>query len=302
VPLATGFLWLVVLWLIFYQVIPSRAEATGIAAEAYRVVGAFGPAALAAAASFVAYLIGILVAPASETVVRALASRRMAVLQVSRSTDEEAFALARKTIEQALSADLNLSDLGAEWRRAYRENRPPTDWADPESGGVGESSLPSALVQISVRRMQAEVSQVATRLLADDRQQLFDRYDRAAAEAAFRFSISIPLVVVSCLIPVRIGSLWWGYVVSIGIGICVAVVLAVDGRRKYIASNDAIFQAVFVVPGLHFPTLENIQNLTHRKLEPSRGLTEKDRMLDSLDSSGRVAGRATRGSDGAVHE
>ncbi|WP_203580866.1 hypothetical protein [Microbacterium hibisci] len=45
-----------------------------------------------------------------------------------------------------------------------------------------------------------------------------------------------------------------------------------------------VVQAVFVVEGLRFPTLENIQKLTDRRLEPSRGLTEEEKMRDALDS------------------
>ena len=33
VPLATGFLWLVLHWLALYQIIPNKDEATGLAAE-----------------------------------------------------------------------------------------------------------------------------------------------------------------------------------------------------------------------------------------------------------------------------
>lgn len=243
VPLAAGFLWLLVLWQMFYQIIPTEKLAVGLVAEIYRLTSAFGPAALTAGISFVAYLIGILVAPAStrfgEKVARAilLDPSPHSTEPVSISTYEQAMQLAQATSARAERAGVELSIEG-DVIMPMRNFRPLR----------GSAAL--------LALMQEEIPLVATRLLAHNRE-LFDRYDRADAEAAFRFVIFLPLLITSILIPLRLGLPWWGYLISISAGLTIAVLLLIDGYRKQVESNDAVYQAVFIGE-VSFPSIENV--------------------------------------------
>ena len=265
-PLAAGFLWLVVLWLCLYQVIPDADGATGLAAEIYRIVGAFGAAALAAAVSFVAYLIGILAAPATAALTRWFLSLIPSLDKLSPSTLDEARRLAARTAVRAFEAGVGL-DLIEDTRSAEYLD---TDFSWLQIRADLELKRPQLLDQFHremsdtlMRQLDADIPLVATRLLAENRE-TFDRYDRADAEAAFRFSIWLPLLVISGLVPFRAGWSWWGYALSIVMGLAVAALLIYDGNRKQVQARDAIYQAVFAQVGakdvgVMFPSITNLE-------------------------------------------
>ncbi|MEV4186375.1 hypothetical protein AB0J28_33600 [Streptosporangium canum] len=58
-PLAAGYLWLSLIWLMWARNLPLKADATGLLADLYTLAGAVGLPAMSVAISFVAYLIGI---------------------------------------------------------------------------------------------------------------------------------------------------------------------------------------------------------------------------------------------------
>ncbi|MGI9823955.1 hypothetical protein [Agromyces sp. Marseille-Q5079] len=254
VPLATGFLWLVVLWLLFYPSIPTQQEAVGFAAEVYRTLGAFGPAALVTVAGFVAYVIGILLVRPWSAALRAL----LRLLRgwspepaLSPSSDLAARQLSLRTANELIRAKVYLPYAPEDEYDGSFVGRFPGDEDDPATDGPRQREYISRTLR---KRMQRDIPLVATRLLADNRE-LFDRYDRADAEAAFRYSISLPILVVSVLVPWRLGVEWWGYVICIGLGLIVAIVLIFEGYKKQVESNDAIYQAVFVGK-VEFPSIE----------------------------------------------
>jgi hypothetical protein len=138
-------------------------------------------------------------------------------------------------------------------------------------------------------RMDGEIALVATRLLADSRD-LFDRYDRAEAEAAFRFSIALPLVAISALVPWRLELEWWGYGLCAGTGVAVAAVLLIEGARKQMESNDAIFQAVFSKKA-DFPSIET----AHAAIAQSRELEQqRDRDRTAREAERREEAESER--------
>ena len=255
VPLTAGFMWLVVLWTVFYELIPAQNEATGVAAEIYQVLGAFGPAALTAAITFVAYVLGILIAPLTEYLVRGSAEAVVRAVTgryglLSRSTRVQAIALAEKTLDAVRD-----SRGPSRTRKSSGDAAKDSDiQSTSDEGSYDLRHLAKPRSEILEWEMFDDVPLVATRLLAHNRE-LFDRYDRARAEAAFRFVLVLPLLVMSVLIPLRFGAPWWGYLVSILAGIVVAVFLIVDGLNKQVESNDAIYQAVFVGEA-QFPSIE----------------------------------------------
>ncbi|SDH22819.1 hypothetical protein [Microbacterium pygmaeum] len=233
VPLATGFLWAVVAWLLLYPAIPSQDDATGLAAEIYKVLGAFGSAALITVVTFVAYLLGIVLVRPGTTVINAiLRGFGFRGLGLSASSVVEAEQLAGRTAAAMKQAGVQLADA--------------PDVSDREG-----------IARLLSERMVDEVPLVATRLLADNRD-LFDRYDRADAEAAFRFAVVLPLNVICVASAWRMELEWWGYLVAAGVGLLLSAVLLLEGARKRMESNDAIYQAVFAGKA-SFPSVETAE-------------------------------------------
>ncbi|TKV61321.1 hypothetical protein FDO65_06880 [Nakamurella flava] len=59
-PLATGYIYLVVLWLLIWDKIPSADQATGVVGAILKLDGLLGTGSLVAALSFIAYVVGSL--------------------------------------------------------------------------------------------------------------------------------------------------------------------------------------------------------------------------------------------------
>ena len=57
-PLAAGYLWLIGLWLLLVDAVPSRSKATGVVAHVYTLTHDLGHGVVLAAISFAAYLVG----------------------------------------------------------------------------------------------------------------------------------------------------------------------------------------------------------------------------------------------------
>jgi len=274
VPLSSGLIWLFVAWLIVYPTIPQRAEANGLVSKIYEVFDAFGPALLATVVSFIGYVLGILVARPTIAISRALVRLARAIVgtpvapkypqpvKLSASSEEQAFQLATSVARQfsVLAASRDPDSPRGRW------NQNEAQRIQDRFLAVEDGFAPTTLM----RRMGSDVPLVATRLLADNRE-LFDRYDRADAESAFRYCVAPPLFVAVLLLAWRTDVDAWGWVVAIGVGALVAMLLLADGARKEMESNDAIYQAVFA-GSVHFPSIEAAQ----RNLD---ALRERERRL-----------------------
>jgi hypothetical protein len=245
VPLAAGFMWLVVLWLALYQLIPTPQEADGLTAEVYEVTGVFGTAGLAAALTFVAYLLGILIVMLTDRLVDGVVFSQPTgrTGRVSESTEDQILALAARMEEGHKSE--------ASRQRAFIQSH-------AARARISDSLKINMLEDIDAQRLvvqiRKEVPLMATRLLHTNRE-LFDQYDRADAEAKFRFNIVIPIVLIGALIPIRLTAPWWAYPFYILVAVLIATLLIADGVQKTIDSNDAIYQAAFI-NAVKFPALE----------------------------------------------
>src|SRR5687768_7664884 len=60
-PLAVGYMWLLVLWLLFADDLPRNPTDGSLISRVFELGGFFGKAAVVATLSFVAYLIGSLI-------------------------------------------------------------------------------------------------------------------------------------------------------------------------------------------------------------------------------------------------
>lgn len=251
-PLATGFLWLAVVWLLVYPILPTKDEAVGLAAAAYTFFGALGPAAFVAAVTFVAYIIGILLARPGTMVARTALGWRGWHRPLSQPSEVESRQIAVRVALDMVEVGAQLPQVGSSRDQVRLSPERASSGVDASS----DEALREAyeIVDELVDRMRNEVPLVATRLLADSRD-LFDRYDRAEAESAFRLSVAMPLVVLSLLVPIRFGFEWWVCLLFLSAGVVVALTLVFEGSRKETESNDAIYQAVFAGKA-EFPSVE----------------------------------------------
>jgi hypothetical protein len=196
-PLATGYLWLIGLWLLMHQHVPKNVhEATGPIQSVYQLGALAGTTACLAAVSFVAYVMGSILS----------FNLRRNDLVFVRSTEVDGFvnerfmpfSLINRIITPAVGARL-YSQLATFTSAALREQ---SSFLDPEvHAEVLPSSVmpgdhdaaPDELGRAVTRRYVAAIIQdlaaVAIQLQAKNRD-FWDTYDRQTSEAQFRLGIA----------------------------------------------------------------------------------------------------------------
>lgn len=217
-PLATGALYAVLLWLWVGR--PAPATDSGWFADALKWAGLLGTATLVAAASIAAYLLG------SVLTIDPVVSRTNPTRAVSRcwrfwwwcdirhiydTTEKQLMSLVQRRTAAAIAAGRSCP--------AYRDRV-----FEPQDGGAAlvtygrwmnhrcraihkcARRIPDASTGLSaewidledaaVGRLFAEVPILAVQLHAEQKD-LYDDYDRALAEAGFRVSVLVPVVLVA---------------------------------------------------------------------------------------------------------
>ncbi|MFI1169083.1 hypothetical protein ACH4UM_37340 [Streptomyces sp. NPDC020801] len=224
-PLAAGCIWLLTLWLILEDRLPTRQQARGIWASLYRLGGLVGAGGVFAAGAFLAYLVGAVLSVRVVTVNAHKAPRTWRFWEsgtlpppVSRLAlnDLVAFLQEHGTL---LPSDPQAS-MNAERRRGQRQ-----------------------VVDLAVRAILGETRQLRTKLLLAN-SELFNEYDRAVAEAEFRKNVAFASVGLTAALG-WLHSPWWA---SLLIFVGRLYQAGVGSER---AANDVIVQAV--VAGLVTP-------------------------------------------------
>jgi hypothetical protein len=244
-PLAAGYLWLVGLWLILYDEVPkSLDEASGPIAALFELGTLVGSTVLLAAVSFVAFLLGSLLmftVPNSRIYIRqGLASRSTATRLVRRlvriNEGYELFAQLRTFINPRLreaSEFLPPDVLAKEVPQGRIGPLRELEAADYESDDVIERQLAPRYATEIVYELDA----VGIQLQAKNRD-FWDTYDRQAAEAQFRFSITSPLVLIILIIALESDQYWWLLLLF------VPVLLFVQSADHAMAANATLVQAI----------------------------------------------------------
>lgn len=289
VPLASGLLWLVVIWLFVYPMIPTKDEASGFGAEVYELFGALGGAALLGAVTFVAYILGIVFGKLSSLTKFAAGRLTSNKEALSRASDVQASERATKLVSQLhekgipfelISNLLENSDTTEE--AAHKLATLEKDMTHELRAEIAESD-----VQKLTDRMFTEIPLVAARLLAKNKD-LFDRYDRADAEANFRYAVIIPMTLIVLLVVIRtnlLATIPWLAVFIIVATLGFAFLIARDAYLKERESNDAIYQAVFIGE-VNFPVMDDVQSLFSHPLYRTQGKSSHpDEASDSEGST-----------------
>jgi hypothetical protein len=207
-PLAVGYLWLLVTWLLSADKVPRiRPEGGGLVSAFFDLESLLGGGAVLAAVSFTAYLIGALLSLPLEgrVATRLLDAIRPNVKDAGGGQDE----FQELVIKLQGMVNQHQAQLGPDKVRRFT----------------------AALAQFPSREG------LRTRLLVAS-ESLYGEYDRLSAEAAFRVNIAPPLVALSWIVGLQAGFVWTL------VGTALSALLAYQGVRRGILSGEILRRAV----------------------------------------------------------
>lgn len=273
-PLITGYLWLVIVWILIAMPIPSKDETTGAMGMINWLTGYTSAATILAVLSFLAYVIGILLTIDIKLATR-LVSRHGFALE--RQLDEqgksrwkrlmhrENVSYRRSLANESGSTLLKLlwaafrrvEANNVPWRTVYEEYQltiPPEEEYDEMRQEVAgnEAELNRRLRKEALRKlspilsteMDIEIPVLATKL-QEKNKDLFDSYDRDRSEAEFRLSIAPPIAVlaVQLLVLGFSGDLVLGVIACL-FGLTASAILLRKGWLKVLDSTSVVVTAL----------------------------------------------------------
>lgn len=257
-PLAVGFLWLLIAWLIWGRFLPSEESADGVVDSLYQLFDVLGVAALLAAISFAAYLVGIFLSYANFSYINFqsfaygspvyFSGRRPLLLGRATRTklDLESETLLRTFDHVVTTSDLTVDQL-EEVRRAFSDDLSPSASFRRRSHRFGFNTFLQDAPQTAMR----------IHMLGKD---LWDDYERPQAEGEFRSAIAIPTGIVAGIVFhefARSSTL----PLEAAIAATVATALETLSRQKYRESYENLYGAVRA-HGLKSPVEEMIAAFT----------------------------------------
>lgn len=251
-PLATGYLFLALLWMWFGSSIPEHAEATGLLLRIYETSEFLGVTSTLAALTFIAYIVGAVLSV--KHVPNGMFGSRD--LRETRATE-------MSLNEKALSIILNLDAHDVPRDKLY-----PTLLRDQDghrSGTLDEQWL----VERLAFRIRREFKLLATRLHASSRE-LFDDYDRASSEAEFRASAAVPSGLILASVPFIFELHLALKITLVALGAALIVGLAYRSILKQVEANNILVQ-VLAIGFVKSPTEEFIESLIDRHKELEKG-------------------------------
>jgi hypothetical protein len=210
-PLASGYLWLVALWLALSHAgwLPSkRPPGNGEVARLWDLGGTLGKTTLLAAVTFIAYLIGSFLELDPSGPIVIFLGRLLAVAFApfsSRFPTAAYLASANEGYEGDRLIAALPSQARVDLRKTVRERGKLPQGAESPVIQVTDDSIRAKERENSERAISyvmeeivEEMPQLASRLLVKNKE-LYGRYDRLMAEATLRINVSIPLTVVLAL-------------------------------------------------------------------------------------------------------
>lgn len=221
-PLATGYIWLLTLWFTLYNHIPARGKASGIAQSAYQLVDFLGKPALLAAASFLAFLIGLVqVDPGTiRNVVFRLVGHNTATWLLRRMPRGEIGV--PPTVSE--SSMVSLHDFLANMTREVGIER-------------GKFLTPDRSVKEVVAQVIGDLRATAIRLQVD-KPDLYQAYDRKAAEADFRVNVGLAIGGLSLGLAVAGGDGWFAT------GLLITLMMIRSGIYRQQTANDLLVETL----------------------------------------------------------
>jgi hypothetical protein len=327
-PLASGYLWLVGLWLVLVDAVPPRNMATGVVAHVYALTTAVGHGAVLAAISFMAYLIGAVLSVESDGfvvrffgVARVLFSgeftkrwqRRNIILahldrlvaeRLSRKVANDIFARISRARESGVISEIPdeftrdriAKDAIEAWNR-YQIQIRNEDLFSPKGGDESDywvNEVWQSLALDIIGSLADEIRQLVTELRVTS-PPLFDQYDRERAEAEFRMSVAFPLTFVAAALAWKWTPLWLLLLVGV-------VLIMRSGLSRARQATDVVAQAAlagYVTPSSWLPPRANPMTAAQQALDAflreERWTTRRGYAIDRAQAMQRVLAAATSG-------
>jgi hypothetical protein len=270
-PLATGYLWLIVLWLLLYEHLPKSIDAaTGPIKSLYQLGALVGTTACLAAISFVAYLVGSMLSLYPRQYILAIIQPRVIDPNYMRKSNfTRIFKYGLRNILSVHLGNKLYNQLETfvlpkirEEGEALGEDRlgqvlPTADWG--MWSYRPDNSLPGRYVYAILQELSAVGIQLQVR-----NRDLWDTYDRQSSEAQFRFGIAPPLVLVIVVLAWESHRYWWLIVLVLPLA------LLLQGVRQTVSAAAALVQAV-VLGMVEPPVLERVGEQIAMKDEDEQG-------------------------------
>ncbi|MGN9782950.1 hypothetical protein ACTMTF_16065 [Nonomuraea sp. ZG12] len=242
-PLATGYTWLLFIWLLWGRNLPEPEKATGLLKDVYVASEALNPVAIGIAASFVAYLIGCLSTALSDSIadwlisyasidarLKRLISRARKINDPDKLKDKMA-ALSergekspvRARLREALytrlephreaiakhvyedTSSFRISKLRSSFRHPSRAHHLQRLSGEFDADFV--AAIERLIVDDYLHDLSRDLNLVPARLLGND-PELHNVYDRLQAEAQFRIATSFPISLVAIALAIINSPTW----------------------------------------------------------------------------------------------
>ncbi|SNY28212.1 hypothetical protein [Paractinoplanes atraurantiacus] len=222
-PLATGYLWLLNLWVLFGDRMPRQRPAAGPLAGLWDLAGYAGKGAVLAALTFTAYLVGSLVE---------LNPQRL----WAHGGRPELLSRLRDLFRRGVLKRVRAVPFSAQAERDL------VTYSTEDLGKVIDSRWAATKL---IQSVMHEERQLATRLQAQNAE-LFGRYDRLLAESAFRLNIAPPLVLLLALLSWRSALPAGIQALLIILSLSYGAILVSQAVMRAVQSRDVIAQALVV--------------------------------------------------------
>ncbi|MBV1856694.1 WD40 repeat domain-containing protein [Catellatospora tritici] len=275
-PLATGYAWILVVYLAVGHRLPDAASSTGLLADVYRIGRLVTPAGIAVAVSVVAYLTGVVVQPLASMLTKVVLKWRRVVpdrlARVAGKPPEEQIKKAFEGIEIDRLADRVRDD--AQFRAAVV--RHGVEVSRHAFAGIDASRLDDLLLKKSAVRQQAvqeavtlDASRHSVKLSEDLLRQMVQRmqrhadraateYDRHTTESDFRAGMAWPLLGLLVVLSVRV-SVWW-------LGGLPAVILLLSSASAASLQATMLLMTVIASRGYDEPAIQSLDTTPPQQL------------------------------------
>jgi hypothetical protein len=274
-PLASGYLWLISVWLLLSDMgwLPSkRPPGNGVAARLWDLGGLVGATVVLAVFTFVAYLIGSFLEmdPDGRLAARlkplVLADRRPGYLRNQGPQRSIWFQEASRSLQfrglvfSGSMADAVVRSISPEAKRDLRDilhqrgklkdleldelMTPPNGKTDPVSRYKLAAAYEMA-TDVIIFQVVQEIQQLASRLLVKNKD-LYGKYDRLMAEASVRMNVSIPLTLMLSLAIWLSGLALWLRLALTVVAIGFGYMLLRQGFLRAMSARDVVVQALTI--------------------------------------------------------
>jgi hypothetical protein len=204
-PLVTGYLWLLSTWILLGKPVPTKDRKDGLMGTINALSEYLSPALVLGGLSFIAYIIGILLAIDLKFVTRVMQFPPFRGRGMTNGTGSTL----RRLLEEAFK---RAEGRAVTWEMIYKEFdiESPSLWTEKDYIDKAEGD-PNELkrlrregalfeaASILTARIEAEIPTLATKL-QEKNKDLYDSYSRDKSEAEFRLSVALPIAAASVLV------------------------------------------------------------------------------------------------------